>query len=273
MSAPAKVAAPAPPVTLAPAPAPAKTTASSLPVSAMLPLDLASVPAASVAGVGLLAAACALGGFVTGAGATATGELALDVTISAHRDPVLVGISHAVDIGVGVIAAPLWVLVISMVIGLAHRRAGVAFAVVSAVGWLSAGAAKLLFQRAHPPMSTVHALSAESGLTSFPSGHTAIAASTVAAAVVAARLLGRSTRWIWVLGVPFVAFVAATRLYIGVHYLGDVVASPLFVAGTTLLLVALGSLWCSRAATRVDESTQGATGRRTARTRAETTSN
>ena len=58
-------------------------------------------------------------------------------------------------------------------------------------------------------------------------------------AVVAALVLtGRRTRLAWLIGLPVVAAVGVSRLYLGVHYLTDVVASVLF-AGASVLLAAV----------------------------------
>lgn len=63
---------------------------------------------------------------------------------------------------------------------------------------------------------------AESVATSFPSGHTAVATTTV---VVLGLLL---RRWyVWVLGVAWVLFMMWSRTYLHAHWLSDVVAGML----------------------------------------------
>lgn len=204
------------------------------------PWDPGSAVAALVAGLGLVAAGIGLGLFVTHVGAEGTGELALDTTLGEGRNSLLVVLSHLIDAGFNGAFGGLWLLGLSLVLWLRRREAGVAFAVVAATAWLPTGLAKLAFARMHPPMSTVQALTVESEPTSFPSGHTAFAVAVVAGLLVVAWLAGRPTRWIWVAGVPFVVFVGFSRLYLGAHFFGDVLAAPLFSVGGVLLL--LGTL-------------------------------
>lgn len=203
------------------------------------------VRAASL-GACLILGASALGWFVTTEGARRTGELGLDRVISANREAPLVDLSTAINIVLGPLFGPLAVVVLALAIGMRHRMAGGVFAVVAIVGWLSVGFGKLVFQRPRPPMAQVHALVLETGLDSFPSGHTAIAASILAGGLVALRITDHSTRWAWSVGVPVVLLVAASRLYLGVHYLGDVVGAILYVSGTVFLLIAFTTVVLQR---------------------------
>lgn len=63
---------------------------------------------------------------------------------------------------------------------------------------------------------------AESVATSFPSGHTAVATTVV---VVLGLVLRR--RWVWVVGVLWVALMMWSRTYLHAHWLSDVVAGML----------------------------------------------
>jgi membrane-associated phospholipid phosphatase len=79
---------------------------------------------------------------------------------------------------------------------------------------------KLAFARARPDLWV--SISPESSF-SFPSGH---AMHSMAFACALAVLSSR-TRWKWhvlALLVPFVAFVGASRVYLGVHYPSDILA-------------------------------------------------
>src|SRR5262249_4682078 len=85
---------------------------------------------------------------------------------------------------------------------------------------------KLVVVRARPgagPWAT--------GGASFPSGHVANAALAVAATLGMARAVRpRSDKSVWILGIAGVMFVTATawsRIYLGRHWLTDVVASLL----------------------------------------------
>lgn len=101
----------------------------------------------------------------------------------------------------------------------------VATGVVAGAGWASSELFKLLVGRQRPdPSALFDPLSAETGFDSFPSGHTALAV----ALAIAVFLLARGTRWQWpalVGGASVAVTVAASRVYLGVHYPADVAAS------------------------------------------------
>jgi undecaprenyl-diphosphatase len=75
------------------------------------------------------------------------------------------------------------------------------------------------------PRPTVEHLAHVSG-TSFPSGH-----ATQAAAFWLALALALNTAWGWVVAALIVVAVCATRVILGVHYPGDVVAGALLGGG------------------------------------------
>lgn len=101
----------------------------------------------------------------------------------------------------------------------------VATGAVASASWLSAEVFKVLMDRHRPdPALLADPLLPEPGTGSFPSGHTAL---TVALAL-AVFLLARGTRWQWPAlagGTVVTAGVAASRIYLGVHYPTDVAAS------------------------------------------------
>ena len=89
---------------------------------------------------------------------------------------------------------------------------------------------------------------------SFPSGHASgIAALVTVALVLAWPLLAQAARRGWVAaGVALVLLVGATRLWLGVHFLSDVVGGWAFgVAWTLLVVLVFGALPGGRAALRV----------------------
>lgn len=85
------------------------------------------------------------------------------------------------------------------------------------------------------------------GSTSFPSGHaTAAATAAVAVVLVAASLGWRSTSSVVVTAAAGIvaALVAASRIFLGVHYLSDVVGGLLLGAGLALITyISVGHLW------------------------------
>lgn len=85
---------------------------------------------------------------------------------------------------------------------------------------------------------------------SFPSGH--VAGSTLLYGVVAALLLSRINVWRWrvvivLAAIAMVALVALARMYLGAHYLSDVLAAfAEAVAWLTLCLTGIRTYWESR---------------------------
>ncbi|MDQ6639186.1 MAG: phosphatase PAP2 family protein [Pseudomonadota bacterium] len=99
---------------------------------------------------------------------------------------------------------------------------------------------KLAFHRARPvlddPLLTLTSYS-------FPSGH--VAGSTLAYGLLVAWVFGRTQRLRWRVlavagGAVAIALVAFTRMYLGVHYLSDVVAA--FAEGVAWLALCLSAL-------------------------------
>ncbi len=190
------------------------------------------------AGAGLTLAAWGLGFVVTRIGASATGELSLDLFLARHRSMALSQIALAIDVLLGVSVAPIVLLTIAgLVAKLWHWVAGALVVVVTGAGWVAAAIGKLLVQRVRPPGGVLHALVSETGIDSYPSGHTAFAAGLLASAVLIAYIFGRSATLTAVLGLPGLVVVGFSRLYLGVHYIADVLGSCLVASASTLLLV------------------------------------
>lgn len=191
------------------------------------------------AGIVLFAIGLLIGLIVTSVGPRGTGELGADVAISHHRDGVATAIAQTINLLDGSLLGPLILLVVCALIWLRSRSSALILASLTLIGWLSVGAAKIVFHRHRPPAATVHALVHETGLDSFPSGHTAFIAAAVAAAAVTLRVAGRSMRPALLIGVPVLVLVALSRLYLGAHFYGDVIAAPFFTTGTVLGVCAL----------------------------------
>ncbi len=92
---------------------------------------------------------------------------------------------------------------------------------------------------------------------SFPSGH--VAGATLLYGIVAAMVITQIETWRWrvmiVLGaIALVVLVALTRMYLGVHYLSDVLAAfAEGIAWLTLCLTGMNTFW-HRRATKVSPS-------------------
>ena len=107
--------------------------------------------------------------------------------------------------------------------------------------------AKLAFRRARP--SFEHPL-LDLATYSFPSGH--VAGATLLYGVLAAMLVRKCHAWraralIVSLALALVALVAASRMYLGVHYLSDTIAAfAQALAWLTLCLAAIDKYWNRR---------------------------
>jgi membrane-associated phospholipid phosphatase len=144
-------------------------------------------------------------------------------------------------------AAVLGVIVLAVAIVLLRRGLSNE-AVVIALALGGAGVVnallKLVFHRPRPELSFVHL-----GTYSFPSGHAAASAATF---TTMAYLLARRCRskpagmLVAAAAVGGIALVGFSRLYLGAHYLSDVLAGISFgVAWATLCLLAY-TLWGDR---------------------------
>jgi len=175
--------------------------------------------------------------------------LAVDVEIATDvRTPWLTTVMQAISwiASPPVAAATLAVGCVALV---AWRRPVSALAtfLVVAVGWCATLLVKAIVARPRPPIDIVHSLQPETGSDSYPSGHTAFAVS----AAIAAWFLVRGTRHarrVAALGGAAVVLVGFSRLYLGVHYPGDIVGSILV---STAAIVALTGLWHSPLTDRV----------------------
>ena len=190
------------------------------------------------AGAGLTLVAWGLGVTVTGLGAPATGELPLDLYLSHHRSVALSQVALVIDVLLGVSVAPIVLVAIAgLVAKVWHWMAGVLVFVVTGAAWVAAALGKLLVHRSRPPGGVLRALVSETGVDSYPSGHTAFAAGLLASAVLISYLYGRSALRTAVLGLPALVVVGVSRLYLGVHYLADVLGSCLVASASTLALI------------------------------------
>jgi membrane-associated phospholipid phosphatase len=116
---------------------------------------------------------------------------------------------------------------------LALRRAWwhlAAFVAAIVLSEIFIGTLKAIYDRARPPGSLV----ATSGA-SFPSGHSIAASVTIVAAVIALVPPGRR-RAVWgAAAVAFSVLMAASRAYLGAHWLSDAVAGVLLGTSCALL--------------------------------------
>lgn len=149
-------------------------------------------------------------------------------------------------------AVAVWTALAAII--LLVRDASVLRAVMLVATVASAGALcatlKVLVARPRPPVTDQ--VGVLETTYSFPSGHVAgTAALVVAAASLVARSAGGGARTaLWVCAVVAVVFVCATRLYLGVQWMSDVVAAVVVACAATLLVLPIVELavakWSSR---------------------------
>jgi undecaprenyl-diphosphatase len=127
-----------------------------------------------------------------------------------------------------------------------RRELAIALVVSSAGAWLLVNATKLAVQRPRPP-ETARLVSA--GGWSFPSGHAGQGAAMYMAIGVLAWI---SVRSVWLrrtlagaFGVVGIA-IGLSRVYLGVHWLSDVVAGWLLGLAWFLAVLAVVTTWLDR---------------------------
>ncbi|WP_207343558.1 phosphatase PAP2 family protein [Arthrobacter sp. E3] len=189
----------------------------------------------------LSVAVLAIGFYAVGTPDFSTGEFTIDQQLSRSH----VGILTFIAMSIGTVFSPVGgVLIIAALclFLLIVRKSpvnAVAFGGVAAFGWLSSQFFKAIVERPRPnPALLFDPLAPETGSNSFPSGHVAL----VVGFAWAFFFLLRNGPWAKpavVLGVLVSVAVAWSRLYEGVHYPSDVIASFLAASAGVLLFCGL----------------------------------
>ncbi|MDF2575345.1 MAG: hypothetical protein K0S05_2257 [Agromyces sp.] len=189
-----------------------------------------------VSGVSAVVAAALLGLVVS----VRSGDLAFEFDeewaedVLEFRGPVGDVFSYFMDgLGGGIVGVFVVPIAVALILLIARRPwAALYFVAASAV---SAGAVQLLknlFGRARPEDIIVL-----SDFGSFPSGHVANAA-TIAVTI---GIIAPYT-WVWVLGAAYTLLMAASRTYLGAHWISDTIGGILVgVAGALLMWAAFAA--------------------------------
>lgn len=196
-----------------------------------------SVPlVASVAGMALV---IGLGVLIAHNGPITRDDIRLDQIASAHHDAVLTAAAWAINWAFGSVVAVIILILTAIVIAVRSRdvRLAVTFFGAVAFPYVSSSLVKLLVNRPRPDqMLLAHPLLHESDF-SYPSGHTAFAASFMLALVLATRNARRRIV-LSIVGAVIVVATGASRIYLGVHCPIDVGASVIWsVSAMTFILV------------------------------------
>jgi undecaprenyl-diphosphatase len=182
-------------------------------------------------------------------------QLRLDTAVSRalyvgdHRSAFVGGLLYALT-GPGYTVARL-ILAVPLIVWLLRRgarRTALWVAVAYGLIGLITSLGKYIVARVRPPFSQGGALNHSP---SFPSGHSSgIATTVVVGLVLAWPLLSARARRLWLpVGVLVVVLVGFSRMWLGEHYLSDVVAGwALGIAWALLTAVAFGALPGGRAA-------------------------
>ncbi|QUW85710.1 phosphatase PAP2 family protein (plasmid) [Streptomyces mirabilis] len=186
-----------------------------------------------IVGGQILLAALVVLGLAARSATLTSADISLNEHVAAWRDPALTTLAKAATFAaqaaVGVAAA----LLLPAVLWLLRRRQDAVRVLFTLGGAMAIGyAVKIAVSEKRPPQRLW--VIAPDSVQSFPSGHTTIA---VALAVSLVLLVGSSLRLPAILvGMAFAATVAGARVYLGVHYLPDVIGGLLAATSAALLV-------------------------------------
>ena len=192
-------------------------------------------------GVLLCAAVVALGLTVQLTPGETTAELHVDQDLSQHHVAALTAIAMVINVLFAPVAGVCIIAAIALVLWLVRRDfpKAIAFGLTACSGWVASEVFKLIIARQRPnPGLLYDPLAPETGSNSFPSGHVSFAV----ALAFAVYFLSRGTRWskpVAAAGAALPVIVAWSRVYVGVHYPTDVIASFLAAGAAVVLLAGL----------------------------------
>ncbi|WP_230085353.1 phosphatase PAP2 family protein [Arthrobacter sp. AQ5-05] len=181
------------------------------------------------------------------------GEFSLDQELSRDHNSALTAVAMTLNYVFSPVGGVVIIAAVALYLLVMHKSPinAVAFGGVAAAGWLSSQLFKVLVERQRPnPALLFDPLAPETGSNSFPSGHVALAVGLAWAFF----FLARNSRWARLAGVAGITvpiIVAWSRLYIGVHYPSDVLASLLAASAMVILFAGVWNRYQGRILPRI----------------------
>jgi len=174
-------------------------------------------------------------------------QLPLDAALNRSNTPGLDSIALALDkLDQPVVVAVILLVVFGVMWLLKGWRRSLGIVVVAGAGWVTVLAVKYLVHQPRPDLGDVpHQLLKSASTLSYPSGHVAFVAALGTALFLAIRRRAARVAIVIVFAVIAV-MVAASRLYVGVHYLTDTVGGVVNGIAGALLFADLWNLVARR---------------------------
>ncbi|WP_226653354.1 phosphatase PAP2 family protein [Leifsonia sp. LS1] len=171
----------------------------------------------------------------------------LDDTINRAHAHTLDDIARLLDkLDKPVVVAVILAVVFVVLLLVRGWRLALGVCAVTGLGWITTLIVKAVVAQPRPSTAgLVHPLHVSPATLSYPSGHVVFATALVTALVlICRRPLARTV--VLVVGALFVLLVAWSRLYVGVHYVTDVVGAVLNGVAGVLLFAGLWNLLAAR---------------------------
>jgi undecaprenyl-diphosphatase len=182
-----------------------------------------------------------VGILVTKSATYTAGETHILASIAASRVPAIVSASLALNwffsppiaVGVGLVSAAIVFVVTRRWLTVLH------FAVLVLGTWLSSEVIKVIVHRPRPQGKVADTLVPNPDPDSYPSGHVCFAVGLAFAVLV--LVIRTQARWIVAIVAILLSLATAiSRIYLGIHYPTDVLASLVFAAAA---FIAIEALW------------------------------